>query len=379
MRVLCAILTISLLWPRASSGQTYDFQNFTVEHGLSQSQVLCLFQSADGELWLGTNQGGINRYNGSEFSYLAKVDGLSDNVVYAICEDRNGNMLVGTNNGLNILNGSSIDTIGTDDGLTHKGVVSIHLSEDDKVWLGTGSGVCNLIGDSIVPFTEDSLLSASTVLTIREGVDGTLWFCTTRNGLFRWNGTEMTHIDRSNGLKHNYVFDAMPLGRYDAWVFGNYGLYHIKNNRAELMDTGMPEGTIFYGYQRDKAGDIWIGTSKGVLKYHDGDFSLLTTVNGLVDNNIWKIMQDREGNLWFASKSNGVSKLNSERFKLYNSAELPDLQVNAVFKDRQGRIWLGTRKGAVIWQNGTYRVFRDSDGLSSENIRDFDQDANGNI
>ena len=52
-----------------SSAQTYDFQNFTVENGLSQSQVVSLYQDEEGELWMGTNSGGINRYNGTNFSY----------------------------------------------------------------------------------------------------------------------------------------------------------------------------------------------------------------------------------------------------------------------------------------------------------------------
>ncbi|MBP9153201.1 MAG: hypothetical protein KBF73_13025, partial [Flavobacteriales bacterium] len=88
-----------------SRAQTYDFQKFTVENGLSQSQILCLFQSNTGELWMGTNQGGINKFNGSEFSYITKEHGLSDNVVYAIAQDQLGRILVGTNNGLNIILG----------------------------------------------------------------------------------------------------------------------------------------------------------------------------------------------------------------------------------------------------------------------------------
>lgn len=360
--------------------QTYDFQNFTVEDGLSQSQILCLYQISNGELWMGTNQGGINHYNGSSFSYTTKTEGLSDNVVFSVCELDKDRVLVGTNNGLNIISGSEMDTISVADGLPHKGVVSIHKDQKGVVWLGTGKGVCQLSGDSIINFDVDSALTASTILNIREGANGSLWFCTTTNGLFRWNGSFMVHINRLSGLGHNYVFDVMPLGKYDAWIFGYDGLYYLKNNEAKVLKTGTaPAGSIFYCYQRDKAGNIWIGTSKGVLKYDGENFTRLTTDNGLVNEAIWKILQDREGNMWFASRSNGVSKLNSERFKLYHPDYFPDLHVNAVFRDRSGGMWLGTRKGIILWKDGDYTIFRDKDGLSSENIRDFDEDSKGNI
>lgn len=377
--IVMACLVVSVF---RSAAQTYDFQRFTVENGLSQSQILCLFQSNTGELWMGTNQGGINKFNGSEFSYITKEQGLSDNVVYAIAQDQQGRMLVGTNNGLNIIRGEKIDTLNTENGLPHKGVVSILIARDQTVWLGTGKGVARLEGDSIIPLTKDSLLSVSTILTIREGSDGSLWFCTVQNGLFRWDSESMLNITTANGLDHNYVFDVMPLGKYDAWIFGYKGLYRLKNTTIEPIEVPkeISAHTRFYGYQRDKAKNIWIGTTAGVLKYRDGEFTQLTMKNGLVDNNIWKILQDREGNMWFASKSNGVSKLNSERFKIYNSKEdLPSPSVNAVFRDSKRRVWLGTRNGVAIWDGADRQFVKEKDGLSSEVISDLDEDANGII
>ncbi len=331
---------------------------------------------------MGTNQGGINKYNGSEFSYLTKEHGLSDNVVYAIAQDRLGRVLVGTNNGLNIIVGEKIDTIDTDKGLPHKGVVSILIGNDETVWLGTGKGVAHLKGDTVIRFNKDSLLSESTIINMRQGTDGTLWFCTVQNGLFRWNGESMLRISTSDGLDHNYVFDVMPLGKYDAWIFGYKGLYHLMNTKVAPIElpNSIPPHTRFYGYQRDKAKTIWIGTTAGVLKYSNGEFEQLTVKNGLIDNNIWKILQDREGNLWFGSKSNGVSKLNSERFKIYKSeADIPYPAVNAVFRDSRNRLWLGTRGGIAIWNGADRKFVKDKDGLSSEVISDFDEDKNGTI
>lgn len=363
--------------------QTYDFQNFTVEHGLSQSQVLSLCQINTGELWIGTNQGGINKYNGSFFTYLSKENGLSDNVVYAIAQEESGRILVGTNNGLNLITGDNIDVINTDKGLPHKGVVSIFISKEESVWIGTGKGVANLAKDSIIPFTKDSLLSASTVLNIREGSNGSIWFCTVQNGVFHWDGTTMLNISTNDGLKHNYVFDVMPFGKYDAWIFGYSGLYHLKDKVVEEkpIDDNLPDNTVYYGYVRDRANNTWIGTSAGVLKYRANQLvSKLTTENGLVDNSIWKLLEDREGNLWFGSKSIGASKLNSERFKIYSSNKhIPNKTVGAVYRDKKGRFWLGTKLGLALWDGNERTFIQAAEGLSSEIVRDIDEAAHGAI
>ncbi|MBI1287295.1 MAG: SpoIIE family protein phosphatase [Flavobacteriales bacterium] len=363
--------------------QMYDFQNFTVEEGLSQSQILCLFQTSTGELWMGTNQGGINRYNGTSFSYLTTEDGLSDNVVFAINQDNDGRILVGTNNGLDLLVGNRIDILNVQQGLPHKGVVSILVDRNENIWLGTGKGVAQLVGDSIILFKEDSILSNSTVLNIREGTDGSIWFCTVQNGLFKWNGESMVNISASNGLNHNYVYDVMPLGKYDAWIFGYRGLFKLENKKVSMIDlpSDVDDNTIVYGYQRDRAGNIWVGTSTGVLKYRSGKWtSHLTIQNGLVDDNIWKILQDREGNMWFGSKSIGVSKLSSERFRLFGEEDgLPQKTVNAVMRDMDGRFWLGTQAGLAIWDGDARDTVKESGGLSSEVVTDIAADDSGTI
>jgi ligand-binding sensor domain-containing protein/serine phosphatase RsbU (regulator of sigma subunit) len=366
----------------AASGQTYDFQNFTVENGLSQSQVLALFQGEDGELWMGTNSGGVNRYNGSGFTYLNKESGLTDNTIFAFAKDGLGRILIGTNNGISVKDGTRMDTVMVSQGLPHSGVHSLLVAKNGTVWVGTRKGVCTLEGLTAKSFTADGNLSSSTVLGLREGTDGSIWFSTVQHGVFRWDGKGLWQCSMQNGLLRNYVFDVMPIGPEEAWLFGYDGLYHLKDGRAELkVIAEVPKGTTFYSYQRDKAGNIWIGTSAGVLKYDGDRYMLLTKTNGLVDNNIWKVLQDREGNLWFASKSIGVSKLNSERFKLYNSAQLPDLKVNAMMRDRNGQMWLGTNKGLVRWDgSGGYVVYDVTESkLTSDIVNSIAQDDAGRI
>ena len=99
-------LIIFLLLAKLNSiSQTYDFHNFNVEDGLAQSQVLSMCQDKYGNIWFGTNNGGVSKYDGNKFVNYTENDSLVNNVVFSITEIKNGNILFGTNGGLSILTG----------------------------------------------------------------------------------------------------------------------------------------------------------------------------------------------------------------------------------------------------------------------------------
>ena len=91
----------------SSDAQSYDFRNFNVDEGLAQSSVLCMCQDKYGNIWMGTNGGGVSRFDGIKFTNFTENDSLVNNVVYSITELKNGNMLFGTNGGLSIYTGKT--------------------------------------------------------------------------------------------------------------------------------------------------------------------------------------------------------------------------------------------------------------------------------
>ena len=55
--------------------------------------IWALLEAQSGDLWLGTMGGGVSRYDGREFDNLTTEDGLSDNYVYSLLEDSQGNVV----------------------------------------------------------------------------------------------------------------------------------------------------------------------------------------------------------------------------------------------------------------------------------------------
>jgi ligand-binding sensor domain-containing protein len=74
-----------------SQKQILKFEHLTVDHGLSENAVTCIFQDNQGFMWFGTHDG-LNRYDGYSFKVYRQnpldSTSLSDNIIKSICEDR---------------------------------------------------------------------------------------------------------------------------------------------------------------------------------------------------------------------------------------------------------------------------------------------------
>ena len=101
--------------------------------GTNYTQVGCGFQDKTGNLWFGTLNEGVYRYDGKFFTQFTKKDGLNDNCVNEIIEDREGNLL-----------------------------------------FGTPAGICKYDGKTFAPFTDNKLMNSISISSLLEDKDGKL-------------------------------------------------------------------------------------------------------------------------------------------------------------------------------------------------------------
>ena len=92
-----ALLLICFIAAEVASAQQYDFQRFSVEEGLPRSGVYCLLEDSRGFLWVGTEGGGLVRFDGRQFQTYTTGNGLPGNTIRSLFEDRDGNIWLGTN------------------------------------------------------------------------------------------------------------------------------------------------------------------------------------------------------------------------------------------------------------------------------------------
>ncbi len=187
--------------------------------GLNDTEVTSLFQARSGDLWIGTRQGGLNKFNPktkmfSSFTHDGQESkSLSHNFVRAILEDTKGRLWIGTEGGgLNQLaNGIFIHYLHEekrDDSLSHNRIKAIHEDKNHTLWIGTEGGGINKLVDSehgiFKSYREKDGLSSDTVYGILEDKQNNLWLSTNR-GLSRFNPTieKFKNYNDKDGLQGN--------------------------------------------------------------------------------------------------------------------------------------------------------------------------------
>ncbi|OGG51169.1 MAG: hypothetical protein A3F84_19335, partial [Candidatus Handelsmanbacteria bacterium RIFCSPLOWO2_12_FULL_64_10] len=267
------------LWFGIEGGVSrYDgksFISFTTRDGLAHNLVLKILQDREGILWFGTWGGGVSRYDpstslalrsgqapsassGHVWTTFTARDGLADDHVGAIFQDREGYIWFGTKRGVSRYDGKSFITLTTRDGLAHNTVYSILQDREGYMWFMTwGGGVSRYDGKSFITFTTKDGLAFNAGGAIFQDRDGNLWFGT-RGGVSRYDGKSFTNFTTKDGLVDNRV-------------------------RSVFQDQ---EGVFWFGA-------LW----NGVSRYDGKSFTNFTTKDGLINDLLFSIFQDREGNL----------------------------------------------------------------------------------
>ncbi len=326
----------------------HNFSSFGKLQGLKQNHIFCLLEDKSGNLWFGTLGGGVSKYDGKSFTHFTEKEGLSDNSVWCILEDKSGNLWFGTAaGGASKYDGKRFTHFTDKEGLSNNSVRSLQEDKSGNLWFGTyGGGVSKYdasgdAGKRFTHFTEKEGLSNNFVYNILEDKIGNLWFGTGA-GVSRYDGKSFTHFTEKEGLSNNNLRDILE----------------------------------------DKSGNLWFGTSGGgVSKYEGKRFTHYTEKEGLSNNIVWSILEDKSGNLWLGTFGGGVSKYDGKRFTHYTEKEgLGNNDVRSMLLDKSGNLWLGTGGGGVSKYDGrSFTHFTEKEGLTNNWVWSILEDKSGNL
>jgi ligand-binding sensor domain-containing protein len=194
-------LQISLWWPllgvlasiaasplaHASAQEpTLRFERLTIEQGLSQNNVYSLLQDRAGFMWLGTGDG-LDRYDGYSFTVYnadpANPHSLSNNAVLALLEDRAGDLWVATRRGLNRFDRAT-------NSFTHflpdQRLSALVEDAAGNLWVGTWGGTLQRFDRASQSFTAFNVCGVGSGCLLRQDCAGTYWL-TDKTGLRRFD------------------------------------------------------------------------------------------------------------------------------------------------------------------------------------------------
>ena len=427
----CVFFSLLLSLEIFSQGHV-TFNHLTVENGLSQSSVTCIFQDGKGFMWFGT-QDGLNRFDGYSFDVFKNIPSdstsLTENFIFSIYENQSGVLYIETQGGsLHQYNPKSESfRIVNKDGTDLKGAkvssVGANLLESSGIqWsggLGSGTGLKRVdtkTGETTVfkhnPANPSSL-SDDKVYSVYRDRSGNLWIGTF-NGLDKLDERTGKFIHYKNNpndpksLPSNWVWPIFEDSRGNLWV-GTVkgGLCKFDPNSNGFVNyindpndpTSINDNFIFSIYE-DRSGVIWVGTNLGGINFFHPSTQAFNhyknypeNKNSLSDNIVLSMLADRNGNYWIGTRNGGLNKFdpnkNSFTHLIHNASNNNSLISNSIqtlFEDRSGIIWIGTYSSGLdaydpISGNFTHYTNKPSDpgSLTDNRIYSLAQDKYDNI
>ncbi len=361
------------------------FATFTTDDGLALDQVYCSYKDKGGNLWFGTNGGGISKYDGKTFSNYTTAHGLANNSIWCITEDHKGNIWFGTDgSGASKYDGKQFTTYTTSQGLAGNVVFSIAVDKENNLWFGTGKeGVSKFDGKKFITYTTQNGLANNAVKSIIEDKNGNLWFGTLGGGVSVFNGSTFTNFNSGNGLSNNYVWSLGKDSSENMWLGTEYGASRFDGSKFTHYRSfrGLSDNLIL-SIASDRQGNVWFGSfNGGVFKFDGSTFTNYTTAQGLTNNSVRSIAEDAKGNLWFCTYGGGLSKYAGNSFTNFTTAQgLSNNVVFSIAEDKRGKLWLGTSGGGVNRYDGqTFSNYSKIHGLADNVVYAIANDRTGNL
>ncbi|UZD21382.1 ATP-binding protein [Algoriphagus halophytocola] len=389
--VNCAVLdSRGQLWFGTNGGgisrfDGVEFTSFTTTLGLSSNTVRSMLEDSRGVLWVGTVGGGVSSYDGNVFTNYTVENGLADDVILSILEDEEGNLWFGTyGSGVSKYNRSEFTTFNTENGLPDDVIVSMAQDQLGNIWFGTnGGGVAKFDGSQFITFTMADGLPSNRIRSIYAAEDGQIWFGTIGGGVSRYDGKSFHNYGLKHGLPSVIVRAIVEDEEHDIWLATENGVSRFDGGHftSYTREQGLPSNSIL-DVVKDGNGKLWFCTDGGgVSRFGGRSFTNFTTAQGLADNIVLSSVQDQQGSIWFGTASGGVSKFDGKAFTSFGSTQgLAGEIVSSSLLDRHGELWFGTNGGGVSHFNGEgFRNYTVSQGLPVNEIYHVAEDSKGNL
>ncbi|MCP4155742.1 MAG: response regulator [bacterium] len=299
------------------------FESFTEKEGLTDQRIRSIFEDREGNLWVGSYRGGLIRFKEGCFASITKTDGLTDDIVWGIFEESSGALWLSTySSGADRISGEEIRRYSTADGLPSNERFSFGEDSRGNIWIGTFKGLALYKNGTITRvYTTADGLSKNNIQCLygSKSEPGTLWIGLNVGGLERFKNGEFTHYFPDSPLNSTSVRWIIEEPAGTLWIGTSHGLVRLREGQIKryTTETGLPVDDIISGYI-DSKGTLWIGTAGGGLsRFAKGVFTTYNTNDGLLDDAIWSIMEDDSESLWMSS-DNGIFRLNKKELTDYS-------------------------------------------------------------
>jgi signal transduction histidine kinase/ligand-binding sensor domain-containing protein len=396
-----------MAWSRSTEGSIWlaeNGQGARLEHGELRTltlppprlanYVLRMAATDDGGAWIFCDHR-IRKWKGGRWAEDRGEYPWPEGPLASALELRDGTLAVGTiYAGVYLIYGDGRPPVHIDrsNGLPQNWVRFLHEDREGNLWAGTGSaGLVSIHKTAFSVLNSPDQWNGCTVLSVAPGRNGALWVGTDGAALYHFADGQWRHFGEADGLANRYIPAVTETAEGDVWV-GNFwwgGPYRLGNGRfarpPSLDETSSPvfallpattKGEILVGNRdglmrlsatqaerlvkapdgsvgavcaivQDRNGVIWAGFNEGgLVRYEDGKISRFRQTDGLASDAVQCLLLADDGALWIGTADNGLTRLKDGRFtNLGLQHGLSDKVICCILDDGLGYFWLSTHHG----------------------------------
>lgn len=317
------------------------------KYSISSKSIRCIYNDPDGIYWLGTYQGGVDKYDRNLTLFNSKQHnaydpaGLNAPFVSSFAENKDGDIFVGTDGGglnlfhiksglfthIAIKSGKKINSVGLP-------ILTMMIDRNQQLWIGTFQDGLFIYDTKTGQYKQlnagidDAHINHNEIFCLKEDKTGKIWIGTNGGGVNLFDPSAKTFL--------KYVSAPVAAG-----------------------ERKLPVNGFIRAIEEDHKGNIWIGTygsGIAVLNPTTQKFRVYNNKNtGMAIDRAFSLLEDHNGNMWIGTAGEGLYCFDSAHNKFINysaSEETPDGAVHKLLEDQSGNIWLSTGKGICKFNPG---------------------------
>ncbi len=416
--LILALCLLALAAVGAGVDSTWYERSWQSAEGLPDNNVVGVAQTKDGYLWVATD-GGLMRFDGSRFQEfpLASLDGVPNRVVRAMYLDRRGWLWLGMDRGpivriapdatevftnvpdehatcitedssgaiwityieggLTKIKDRHVTQFNSATGWEPGGATSLASDNAGQMWFARGNQIGVFDGGKF----RILLTLPETVGCIAQRHEGGVWICAGRR-LFSYEQGGQPQVfgnlpPEPDGIEGTTLFEDRAGA---LWIgTGSHGLFRCAGAGAVQVPASYFE---IASLTQDHEGNLWVGTAGGGLdRLRPRIIELLGPESGLPYESIRSVSEDPSGTIWIATQNGLLAYWQNGVWNLFHGGTNgPSGNFSCVVADADGGLWIGTRDhGLFHFQNGRSQNWRQSDGLSSDDVRSILECSNGDV
>jgi ligand-binding sensor domain-containing protein/serine phosphatase RsbU (regulator of sigma subunit) len=338
-------------------GQTFRFRNFGPESRIPDPYIYALSQDRQGFLWIGTGAG-IVKFDGFNFYKVSFPDSSENRIATVIFRDDSGRIWAGCNDGSVYWSGNGGLVKIPDMGIS--GINDIFEDASGNIWVIPQDKkilkINTLKPEEVVVFNVPSQVnmrsgSVTSSGNLLLGTTFNLLYCSFVNDSVSIketvDGIEYTGVQKIIRIKDSekYIVGTDGAGVFSLTLAGDKPVLERFNSLKGLEEIGVKSMI------EDSEGNIWIAHNSGIIELPSkdnakaGNFTSYNVSSGLPGEDARVVFQDMEGNIWMGFYGEGLSMLSSNAFTFYSLSDNPDLNNIIYLSGEDGRYLLGTSKG----------------------------------